>query len=186
MTSASGAHEAFRRIYEANVRAVLAYARRRTSEDDANDVVADTFLVAWRRLDRVPAAEQARPWLYGVARRVLADQRRAAQRRTRLQQRLAGLPSEVSEWDPPDDAGEAGSIRKALTRLKPADEEVLKLSSWEELSNSEIATVLGCSTNAAAIRLHRARRRFAAALADVAAQQASRGEGGDDGRRRSS
>jgi RNA polymerase sigma-70 factor (ECF subfamily) len=95
------AEATFRRLYAEHGRAVLAYAVRRSIDAaDAADVVADTFLVAWRRLPDVRAGDEARLWLYGVARRTLANQRRAERRRERLAERLRReLPTEVSDHD---------------------------------------------------------------------------------------
>src|SRR5438128_2115300 len=99
--------EAFRRIYEACYRAIAAYARRRLSDGDADDVVADTFLVAWRRLEDVPQGDLTLPWLYGVARRVVSEGRRSGRRRDRLTVRLRGLGGQdnmaTSDIDRSDD-----------------------------------------------------------------------------------
>ena len=147
------------RLYDDHGEAVLRYALRRTDADTAADVLADTFLVAWRRIDRVPAA--ARPWLLGVARRVLANQRRGERRRLKLIARLAAEPAPVP-------AG-AGDVPTALRRLAPRDREALMLVHWDGLTSGEAAEVVGCSPLAFRSRLHRARRRLAAELdpADV-------------------
>jgi RNA polymerase sigma-70 factor (ECF subfamily) len=152
----------FRRLYADHGREILAYALRRVSDpEDAADVVAETFLVAWRRAVDVPPGEQARLWLYGVARRTLANQRRGERRRERLTERLrADLAPALAE--PPELPG--SDVLAALERLGPDDREVLRLSTWEELSPSEAATVLGISAVAARSRLHRARRRLRRAL----------------------
>lgn len=159
-----GAEVRFERLYAEHGRAVLAYAvRRATDVEDAADVVADTFLVAWRRLDDVPAGEAARLWLYGVARNVLANQQRSEHRRQRLGERLrAELPAALE--DAPLPASQTGAVRAALAQLGPEDQEILRLAGWEELSPGEIAIVLGISQIAARSRLHRARRRLRAAL----------------------
>ena len=146
-------------LFGAHSAAVLAYAARRTAnEADAEDVVAETFVVAWRRLADAPA--EPRAWLYGIARRVLANQRRAAERRTSLVRRLASFAARAAPTSP----SEVPAI-EALAMLRPDDQELLKLVAWEELTHAEIAEVLGISLNAVAIRLHRARQRFAATLA---------------------
>jgi RNA polymerase sigma-70 factor (ECF subfamily) len=147
-------------LYEAHGRAVLAYAvRRAADEHDAADVLAETFLVAWRRLDDVPPGDQALMWLYAVARRVLANQQRAGRRRQRLADRLgrelvpalqAVAPAEPVAWP----------ILAALAGLRPDDREVVLLAAWEELSPKQIARVLGISQIAARSRLHRARKRL--------------------------
>lgn len=160
-----GAAEArFQRLYAEHGRSVLAYAvRRSTDPQDAADVVADTFLAAWRRLDDVPSGDAARLWLFGVARHVLANQHRAERRRDRLAERLRRELPIVLETGRPC-GPETSAALAALTRLAPEDQEVLRLSSWEDLSPSEIARVLGISRVAARSRLHRARHRLRAAL----------------------
>lgn len=150
----------FGQLYRAQGRAILAYALRRVGDpEDAADVVAETFLIAWRRLDEVPAGDGTRLWLYAVARRVLANQHRARQRRTRLGERLAeSLRTELATHPAP--SGEAADILRAMSELSDEDRELLLLVSWEELSPGEAARVLGISSLAARSRLHRARRRL--------------------------
>ena len=146
-----------RDLFEAHHDALLAYAARRTSSlTDAEDVVADTFLVAWRRIDAVPVGDQARLWLYGVARNTIGNQRRGLRRRLRLQARVEAR-AERPSLPPP--AGPEHAL-EALSRLSGTDQELLRLVAWEELSHAEIATVLGISVNAVAVRLHRARAKF--------------------------
>lgn len=159
-----GAEVRFDRLYAEHGRAVLAYALRRTSDaQDAADVVAEVFLVAWRRLDSVPSGEGGRLWLYGVARHTLANQQRSERRRERLAERLRReLPAALQSMPPP--GAETGVVRAALGRLGSEDQEILRLAGWEDLAPGEIATVLGISQVAARSRLHRARRRLRAAL----------------------
>jgi RNA polymerase sigma factor (sigma-70 family) len=154
----------FRVVYDANYHRVLGFVLRRTANrEDAEDVVAETFLTAWRRLEQVPAGGEARLWLYAVARRALANQRRGERRRLRL---TGVLHAElVVHASPEADAGhEVARVAAAFARLADHDREVLSLAAWEGLDAGEIAVVLGCSRNAARIRLHRARRRFAGEL----------------------
>ena len=151
----------FRAVYEPSYRPLLAYALRRAALGDAEDVVSETFAIAWRRLDDVPTGDAALPWLYGVARRVLANRRRGERRRTRLVERLA-FERQRAEGESPDER--ARTVLAALAELRPLDREVLCLAAWEGLPNRRIAEIFGCSENAVAIRLHRARRRFAGAL----------------------
>ena len=161
----SGLAEArFERLYTEHGRAVLAYAVRRAADaDDAPDVVAETFVVAWRRLGDVPGGGAARLWLYGVARRQLANQHRSERRRERLAERLrAELRGGLEDMRIA--APQDGAVRAALAGLEPDDQEILRLSTWEELSPREIATVLQISQVAARSRLHRARRRLRVAL----------------------
>jgi RNA polymerase sigma factor (sigma-70 family) len=161
MAQAGAQRDRFQAIYEANYHRILGYVLRRADRDDAADAVAETFLVAWRRLDDVPEGHAARLWLYGTARRVLANQRRARRRRERLAERVRSQGQE-SEPSPADTA--LDSAAAAFARLPPADRELLALVAWEGLDAGEIAQVFGCSRNAARIRLHRARRRFAREL----------------------
>jgi RNA polymerase sigma-70 factor (ECF subfamily) len=144
----------FERLFRAHYGRVLAYARRRTSEAVADDVVAETFLIAWRRLESVPGAEL--PWLLAVARRVLANERRRGATQERLAQRVAAEPAA-------DGASEGiadGELSLALSQLGERDRELLMLLAWDGLSVAEAARVLGCSSVAARVRLHRARRRL--------------------------
>jgi RNA polymerase sigma factor (sigma-70 family) len=153
----------FEDVYTANCGPILGYVLRRTSSPhDAADVLAETFLVAWRRLDDVPAGDQARLWLYGVARRVLANHHRGEQRRLLLTDRLRA--DIAAAYRPPEFAGELAEIAAAYRSLPAADRELLALISWEGLDTGAAAEALGCSRNAVRIRLHRARRRLAGAL----------------------
>jgi RNA polymerase sigma factor (sigma-70 family) len=169
---AAGPSERFRSLYQANYHLILGYALRRADATDAADVVAETFTTAWRRLREVPEGEEARLWLYGVARRVLANQRRAARRRLRLAGRLRD-ESRIARSSAAEPSVEGG-VRAAFSRLRQEDRELLSLTAWEGLDPGELARVLGCSRNAARIRLHRARRRFALELERPDAKRGSR------------
>ena len=151
----------FEDLYRSNVRNVLAYVLTRTGRDNAHDVAASTFLVAWRRFDEVP--DDALPWLIGVARRILADQWRADSRRSALGRRLRAdaITSGTSVSDVADSLVLGDAIREALSRLRPEDREVVVLAAWQGLSTEQLAIALGCSKAKASLRLHRARRRFA-------------------------
>lgn len=155
-----GARERFEALYTAHAGAVLAYARRRTDASSADDVVADVFLVAWRRLDEVPA--EALPWLLGIARRVLANRRRGEGRRAALRGRLEGEGLVGVQPGPelPD-----SEVLRALRALGARDQEVLLLVAWDGLDRRRAAAALGIGAGAFAVRLHRARRRFERALA---------------------
>lgn len=158
-------HQRFERMYAANCGSLLGYALRRTpNTDDAADVVAETFLTAWRRLDDVPPGNQARLWLYGVARNVLANHRRGERRRFELSDRLR-LDLASGYREEPGYTGDLAALRSAFAGLAGTDRELLSLVAWEGLDHGELAAVLGCSRNAVRIRLHRARARLAAALA---------------------
>lgn len=139
---------------------IVAYCRWRAyCRSDAQDAVAEVFLTAWRRLDEVPEGEAARVWLYATARRVMANQRRATDRRARLRERLAATPVTLHACETSADPT-TELVHAALRRLKPRDQEVLLLAEWEGFSPTEIASVMGCTGVTARGRLHRARQRF--------------------------
>lgn len=153
--------ERLRRLVDRHYGAVRRYAARRLSSADADDLVAEVFAIAWRRITDVPDDDRALPWLYAVARNCLRNQARSAKRRLRLVRRIAEEPVAV----PPADDDDV--VRLALARLGEDDQELLRLVAWEELSYAEIAQVLAVSENAVAIRVHRARRRLRNAIAAV-------------------
>jgi RNA polymerase sigma factor (sigma-70 family) len=159
----------FGRLYREQGRAILSYALARVDDpDDATDVVAETPLVAWRRLGEVPIGAGEKLWLYGVARRVVANLHRSARRRTRLAERLAeSLRTEAAVHPAPD--GEAAEVLELIGELGEESRELLLLVSWEGLSPAEAGKVLGISALAARSRLHRARRRLRSLLAERAA-----------------
>jgi RNA polymerase sigma factor (sigma-70 family) len=156
--------ERFTSLYEAHYAAVRAYAWRR-GPDSADDVVAETFTLAWQDLERLPA--EPLPWLIGTAHNVRRNQERGQRRRRDREMRSAqseealsfteGLESDLALAD-------------ALRRLSQRDREILLLAAWEQLDRAGLATVLGCSKTAAAVRLHRARRRLTAALSFIEAE----------------
>lgn len=146
----------FEQLHADHAARVFAYARRRSSRMDADEVVAETFLVAWRRLDDIPDA--ALPWLLAVARRTLANQRRGSDRQERLRLRLASVPAAGAAADAEQ---VSDVVRRALDQLPAAEREALTLLVWDELTPAEVATVLDCSRAAVYLRLHRARRRLA-------------------------
>jgi RNA polymerase sigma-70 factor (ECF subfamily) len=131
------------------------FIRRRT--EDGDDVLADTMLVLWRRLDDVPP-EARLPWAYGVARGCLQNARRSEERRWGLLRRLAAEPP------PPPSAEGDPELAEALSTLPETDRDVLRLWAWEGLAPREIAVVLGISANAASIRLHRAMTKLRTAM----------------------
>ena len=172
MSIAPPAHqERFRHVYADHFDRVLGYALRRVARpEDAADVVAETFLVAWRRLGDVPEEPRTRLWLYAVARRVLANQRRGDRRRTALGERLG---AELATCVPDHAVAVADRLRyaDALERLPERDREVMLLHLWEGLEPCEIAEVLGISAMASRTRLTRSRARLRRILD---------GDGGDD------
>ena len=164
------AERRFERVYDAYHRQVYAYFRRRTDPSAAQECAAETFLVAWRRLDRVPDGEAALPWLYATSSRVLANHYRASQRFTRLLGRLAG----VGEPDPPRpemlvlQAEADREVLAALDLLSAADRELLRLSVWEEVPREQLAGMFHCTPHAVSQRLHRAQQRLARHLSPSA------------------
>jgi RNA polymerase sigma factor (sigma-70 family) len=155
----------FASLYREHYGSVWAYAVRRIDgHADAGDVVADVFTIAWRRLAEVPDPPADRLWLYGVARRVVAGKRRSARRLRDLIARLQAnaVPAPVSTGDQLTDR-----LLDAVARLRPAEREAIALVHWEQLSHDEAGQVLGCSANAVAIRVHRARSRLRQSLAEL-------------------
>lgn len=159
----------FRLLYERHSLRIHAYAVLRTADlAAAEDLVADVFLVAWRRVGEVPVGNEL-PWLFAVARRVLANSRRADVRRDQLLARLhrAARSEPVDDISSVLDARDAADmVRRALSRLRTAEMEILQLAAGTQLSHAHIAVVLDCTANAVAIRLHRARQRLAEELAN--------------------
>jgi RNA polymerase sigma-70 factor (ECF subfamily) len=159
----SGAHAAspedrFRGLFNAHYGAIYSYCARRLGTTDAADAAADVFTVAWRRIGRVPDEPETLPWLYGVARKVVSTTERSRRRSLRLGARLAATSHErATEFDP-------SGVEALVASLRPADREILMLAAWEGLSPEDLGRVLGCSANAAAVRLHRARRRLDEAM----------------------
>jgi RNA polymerase sigma-70 factor (ECF subfamily) len=154
-------HEQFQALYKRTYAKVVGFAARRTrTPEDAADAVAETFTIAWRRFDQVPAGEPALYWLYATARFVLANQERADRRRTVTVGRIANdLRWIFSDRTLPVE-DERATARALLEELSADDRNVLLLAAWEGLDASGIAAVMGCSATAARIRLHRARRRL--------------------------
>jgi RNA polymerase sigma factor (sigma-70 family) len=151
----------FEGVYRDHHPAVRAYLLRRAEPELAQDALSETFLVAWRRLDELPA--DPLPWLLATARRTLANQRRAARRLGGLRERMAGRETAVAV-DPSEQVADAELLRRALATLSEADREALMLVAWEGLGRARAAQVAGCSRATFAVRLHRARKRLDRAL----------------------
>ncbi|MFI6497376.1 RNA polymerase sigma factor [Nonomuraea typhae] len=154
----------FEAVYQQTYGQITAYvARRCASPQDAADVVAETFTVAWRRVDELPGGEEATLWLYGVARKVLANHHKTAGRRLA---RNVALDTEMADLyaAAPDEGDGVAAVSAVFRTLPDDDRELLALVAWEGLEREEIARVLGLSRNAVRVRLHRARKRFARAL----------------------
>lgn len=150
----------FRRLFEDHRTAVFRFALRRGSPDLAEEVLAETFLVAWRRMADIPAGAEL-PWLLTTARLVLMNLTRAARRRDQLANWI-DLP--LSEPDHAVGVAQSLDVHRALARLRDSDQEVLRLIEWDGLSQADAALALGCSRAALAVRLRRARARFVEAL----------------------
>jgi RNA polymerase sigma factor (sigma-70 family) len=158
-----GHGDEFEALFDGHYADVLAYAIRRcASRQDAEDVVAETFAVAWRRRGELPPGAEARLWLFGTARLVVQNVERGRVRHQRLSERLRRRVPPARHRDPDVDAHDR--LREALAALSENDREVLRLHAWEALSADEIATTLNITTPAAWKRLQRARERLAAAL----------------------
>jgi RNA polymerase sigma-70 factor (ECF subfamily) len=154
--------ERFEQVYREHFRAVLRFAAIRIDPERAKDVAAETFLVAWRRLDEVPA--EPRPWLLGVARKVIAGQFRSETRRDALVLRLEAEQDRAGEADLSGPIAARDEVLGAFAALREPDREVLRLVTWDGLAPAEAAEVLGVTRVAFAVRLHRARRRLERAL----------------------
>jgi len=149
---------------------VLRFAWRRLGDQDlARDIVSDTFTVAWRSWDQRPDAEIVLAWLYAIAGNAIRDQRRASGRRSRLAARLSALSGPEEIPDPADGVILGQSVAAALARLPASDRDILRLVAWEHLDDArEVGLVLGISAGTARVRLHRARQRLRALLAEAA------------------
>jgi RNA polymerase sigma-70 factor (ECF subfamily) len=160
----SEARRLFEELYVSTYRKVLAYALRRTSNrEDAHEVVAETFLVAWRRLKAAIAADNSLAWLYGVARGVLANQRRRQKRRERLDAKLEGSVFEVvpdTAQREMDGRGLLAEVTRLLKELPPRYQEILMLTSYEGLSPAEIAPIVQLPPAVVRTLLYRARLRL--------------------------
>ncbi len=154
----------FERCFRDHYAQLLAFSMRRVrGREIAEDVIADTFAVAWRRRDRIP--DPALPWLYAIAAHVIANQHRSSRRRRNLDMRLAheaggGAPGP----DPAESLGRRDAFSAAFALLAEPEREVLRLSVWDGLDSRDAARVLGCSPGAFRVRLHRARRKLAKQL----------------------
>jgi len=161
VTTPAGDAQRFEALYRAHYAAIVRFARRRIDASEVEEVVAETFAIAWRRLDDVPA--DPLPWLYVVARHLVYAQHRTIERR----RQLAAALSAGHGRDPADVVAERERVLLALAGLPEPDREALRLVAWEGLGQRDAARVLGTSRVAFAMRLSRARRRLAAALADA-------------------
>ncbi len=156
----SDSRERFEHVYEECYEAVHRYAARRVAPEAVQDVVSDTFLAAWRRYGELSG--EPLPWLLGIARRTAANHRRSHARRDALRERLSieldpSIDQAVNDRDP--------QVAAALATLAERDREALMLVAWDGLEHRVAATVMGCSTGAFTVRVHRARRKLERSLA---------------------
>jgi RNA polymerase sigma factor (sigma-70 family) len=153
-------------LFHQHRRAVLGYALRRVNVEAAQDVMAETFLIAWRRRLEMPAATL--PWLLGVARNLTHQHYRNDLQQHALSEELSRLRAFTSsgDGDPAGPVVERVAVLQALAKLSERDREVLILTGWDRLSNKDAAAVLQCSAATFAVALHRARARLARALHD--------------------
>ena len=162
--------ERFEAVYRELYAPICGYTLRRVPDrEDAAEAIAETFATLWRRFDRCPQGAELRPWLFGVARRVIANQRRGERRRTALGERLA---ANVDQASPnavrPEEA--TGDLAQAFATLSEADRELLSLVAWEGLTREELAVALGTNRAVVRLRLHRARKRLQDALPTMQTQ----------------
>jgi RNA polymerase sigma-70 factor, ECF subfamily len=160
--------ERFETAYSELYAPICGYVLRRVREpEDAAEVIAETFATLWRRFDSCPAGAELRPWLFGVARRVMANQRRGERRRTALGERLAASVDHASlEAIRPEEAG--SELARAFATLSESDRELLSLVAWEGLTRDELAVALDTNRAVVRLRLHRARKRLRDALPPTA------------------
>jgi RNA polymerase sigma-70 factor, ECF subfamily len=155
---------AYRELYAP----ICGYVLRRVREpEDAAEVIAETFATLWRRFDRCPHGDELRPWLFGVARRVIANQRRGERRRSALGERLAANLVPETAITPNEASNE---LARAFASLSDSDRELLSLVAWEGLTREELAVALGTNRAAVRLRLHRARKRLRDALPQTQVQ----------------
>ena len=159
--AASDARAGFEQLFRDTRTDLLAYIMRRSqSPDDAADVLAETYLIAWQKLDAIPTGERARLWLFGVARNLLL---KGASRRRSRHALVARLADELRSAHPPHasvEDGRSSALRAALAALPERDREILMLTAWEGLTPKQIAAVVGAPVNIVRVRLHRARTRL--------------------------
>lgn len=156
----------FERLYDRYHAQVLAYAVRRVARSEAEDACAETFLVAWRRIDEVPDADGSLPYLYAIAARTLANRRRSSWRR----RRLLSKARRAEVRDPNDPVAmvlrrdQDRSIEAAVLDLPAKYRDVVMLYAWDDLTRAQIASMMGISKSAVDQRIHRAYRRLARSL----------------------
>ena len=153
-------HAKFEALYLSNYKPIYAYVHRRTLQSsEVPDIVSEVFAIAWRRFGDLPASPQDRLWLFGVAHNCLLGHHRRSSHRLRLLSRLGAQPNRIELLDTSVNPQHL-RVRAALLELRPFDREVVLLVYWDGLSHAEAATVLGCSVNAVALRIKKAKVRL--------------------------
>jgi len=169
----------FRELYDRTYNRVYAFVLRRVSEDIAPDVVADTYVAVWRRIRDVPIDERmADAWVFKTAYRVLANSRRGIKRRNALAERIRQRPVEVFLNVPTTNQSDT-RLGRALELLTPAQREIIAFKYWDDLDTDQIARIMGCSKNAAAVRLSRAQQALRAAFEVPPTNRENGDEGGE-------
>jgi RNA polymerase sigma factor (sigma-70 family) len=157
--AAASPEDRFRAVFARHYEAVYRYAARRLGQDEAADAASEAFTIAWRKVQHIPKEPETLAWLYAVTRNVVSNVERGRRRRLRLAAKASAAHNPAT---PGADA--ATTVLAALDQLAPKERELLRLAAWEGLRPAEIGKVIGCSANAAAIRLYRARRRLEEAM----------------------
>lgn len=170
--------ERFRSLFDSYALAVERYCLRRLPQDAAVDAAADVMLVAWRRISDVPDGEASKLWLYGVARRVVAEAQRSRRRRGRLVAKVGGTVQRSEEGPEVQvvQRAEDQELLEAMGRLKDMDREILQLRIWEELARSEVASLLSISEAGVDKRFGRALKRLRRSLEAGAKRRSHRNE----------
>ncbi len=158
----------YRLLYERNYAPITAYVRRRVRRADGSDadIVAEVFVVAWRRFLEVPEQTKELPWLYGVARNLVANHFRSVQRSSALTDRL--MVEERVSVDSSSGSSELElRVRRAVDQLSDLDREIFRLVHWEELSHEEVGLSVGITAKAVERRVARARKKVRDYLASL-------------------
>ncbi len=153
--------EIFEQLFRNSRTDLLAYILRRSrNAEDAADVLAETYLIAWQKLERIPKGDRARLWLFGVARNLLMKGASHGHSGNALVERLAGELRSAEPAHPPREDERRDALRAVLAALSVRDREILTMTAWEGLTPKQIAVVMGTSANVVRVRLHRARSRL--------------------------
>jgi len=150
-------------MFHAHHRRVYSYVVSQAGRQFADDVVSETFVVAWRSIEKIPTDEL--PWLIGVARNLL-------RKRYEREARQASLAVEMRVWiedvdDIADRVAQRWVVLEALARLSESDRQLLTLIAWHGLTNAQTARAVGCSVATLLVKLHRARNRLAHAMSTI-------------------